>query len=238
MRINPGQKVGSVNYSGMNSAQVKYWLDNGNLTDTARTTLSARLAGLVADEKAKAAAPVAATAAPGISSAASSMATGDWVKGQNANIDRQSEQNLAQGMSNMIGSGLAGTTAVGGMTAGVGEWAARAKGDVAGEAQRMDLATNEAALNRSFQAGQSALDREQETAMGQLSASTSLQKASMSNQTPSEPGLDAFGRPMPGSVQARQLAALEAARKASEAAKATGPAAVQTAPQPIQFNFG
>ncbi|KKN79134.1 hypothetical protein LCGC14_0343220 [marine sediment metagenome] len=87
--------------------------------------------------------PVARAAAPAPVAAPASAAALDlqgsqdaFIKSQNAMIDRNAERGAEQGLSNMISSGLSGTTAVGGMNAAVAETAGLQKANVAAGAQR------------------------------------------------------------------------------------------------------
>jgi len=215
--------IRSFNPTGMSLGELEHWAKSGRVSPTIQTMLDAKIAGM------KASAPPAAKPA-GVSPATQAQqapnldniraklqgASDKWVAGQNANIDRQGEQSLAQGMSNMIGSGLAGTTVVGGMTAGVGESVTRAKGDVAGQAaQRLEDQTlqyaglaqsaSESAAGRDLQRSEGALNRASSEKMGAMSLSSGGGQAT---RRPSiQPGLDAFGQPMAGSVQQKTAAA-------------------------------
>jgi len=111
-----------------------------------------------------------------------------YVSAQNANIDVDAKRGFQQGLSNLIGSGLAGTTVVGGMQAGVTEQATRAKAGVAADAQRTtdQLAFNYA--NLAQQAEESQANRATQLQLGQLGADTSLKQSAM-NQ-PNTSGLE------------------------------------------------
>ena len=208
------------NPTGMELEELMHWRDSGQVTGTIKTMLDAKIKGKQASlKRSQASAPAkpaaapapAAQAAAGVDRSALDAASAEWVKGQHADIDRGAEQNLAKGMSNMIGSGLAGTTAVGGMTAAVGEAATRAKTNVSGQAkmqteglalQYAGLAqgASEGAANRAFQSSEGALNRASSEKMGTMSASNG--GSGFAPSAPSTPGLDAFGSPMAGSVQA------------------------------------
>jgi len=200
----------------MNEAQIEHWINSGRLTTNARTSLEARLAGLKQDTKRSAApareAPAAPTAAAPKKADRSALdaASAKWVEGQKADIDVGAERSLSQGMSNMIGSGLAGSTAVGGMTAGVGEAATRAKTAVEGEAAMrteglalqyagLGQAASESALNRQFQASEGAASRASSEKIATMGASMGGAGRGGGGGT-STPGLDAFGKPMSGSM--------------------------------------
>ena len=171
-----------------------------------------------AARRAPAAAPAAAAAAPAAAAPnfdALDAASDKWVEGQNADIDRQKEQGLASGMSNMISSGLAGTTVVGGMTAGVNEAATRAKTNVAGQAAtrkeglklqyaNLSQAAADSAANRALSASEGAANRANSLELGSMSASAGGAGVRPSTSTP---GLDAFGKPMSGSMQQKMLSA-------------------------------
>lgn len=173
------------------------------------------------DAAASASAAPAAPAAPAIDmDAIRSKLKGqeeEFIAAQTANIDRDAERNLAQGMSNMIGSGLAGTTVVGGMQAGVQEVATRAKGDVAARASaqteqlaaqyaNLQQAASEAAANRAFQGQQNQLSRAHQIRLADMNnAARATLSTGGGGVRPSTPGLDVFGKPLAGSVQDIQL---------------------------------
>jgi len=203
----------SYNFSNINEEEIQSLLQSGQLSPGLVPHANAKLAGLKADRKRSKSAATAATAAPAaVDRSALDAASAKWVEGQNADIDKGAERSLSQGMSNMIGSGLAGTTAVGGMTASVGESATRAKGVVAGESaarteglalQYAGLAqgASESALNRQFQASEGAANRASSERM-----SSSGYGGDVRQGTTQTPGLDAFGRPMHGSAQQKEMA--------------------------------
>ncbi len=93
-----------------------------------------------------------------------------FLKDQNAMIDRGANKAVEQGASNLIGSGLAGTSVVGGMTAGVQRNATQAKSNLASRTQmntddlllrymQLGQGASEGAANRAFQSSENAANR-------------------------------------------------------------------------------
>jgi len=183
--------MSSFSYGGMSYEQLKYLLDHNGVPGYAKVPAMAYLKRLEAEKNSKPAmASSASSPAPTTSPVNIDMnkirarlkgVEDQYVAQQGANIDRDASRNLSQGMSNMIGSGLAGSTVVGGMQAGVQEVATRAKGDVASQAANrteglmaqytnMAQAAQEAAANRRFQAEQNAANRAAQMSLARMSS--------------------------------------------------------------------
>ena len=129
----------------------------------------------------------------------------------------------------MIGSGLAGTTVMGGMQAGVTEAATRAKANVAAGARQqtnqlgfqyanLAQAASEGALNRAAGVSEGALNRSFQGSQAALNRSAAIQQQDIASQPPSNAsqGLDIYGRPMKANILAEEISG------------SAGPAAAQT----------
>ena len=124
-----------------------------------------------------------ATSSLGSTSAELMKSQEDFIAASNADIDRDTQRGLQQGMSNMISSGLSGTTAVGGMQTGLTEAAVRAKAGVAAEAQNT---TNQLQLGYSQlaqQASESAANRDLQLQLGQMGADAAITQSALNQPT-------------------------------------------------------
>lgn len=133
---------------GMGRKQLESFRDSGQLSPAVRASVEAKLAGMpkqggdlnvsggfnMADIRAK---------------LQGTQKT--FLDTQNKMIDRNADRAGEQGLSDMISSGLAGTTAVGGMRAAVGESAGFQKADLASRAQ---MQTDQLALQYATLASQ------------------------------------------------------------------------------------
>lgn len=129
---------------------------------------------------------------------------GAFGKGVEASLERGRTKALSSGMQSLVSSGLAGTT----MAAGLGkkyeeEVAAPTRARV--ESERAKVMSQLQARIAEAQEGarQGALNRAAQMSMARLSAGT--QRYVSSGRGVSTPGLDVFGQPMRGSLQAQQL---------------------------------
>jgi len=193
----------TVDFAGMTQDEAKRMVSSmsGPIKTTGQQTYDRMLkSGYWKKPVTPAASPAPATspaATPGASAAdlAKLKANQDaYVEAQSANIDVDAQRGFQQGMSNLIGSGLAGTTVVGGMQAGVTEQATRAKADVAAGAQRTtdQLTFNYANLaqqaaesqaNRGMQTAESQANRDLQLQLGQMGQNTALSQSAMSQPT-------------------------------------------------------
>lgn len=141
-------RVSNFDPRGMSRGELESWKNSGKLGSTALASVNAKLAGMpkqggdistgggfdMADIRAKL-----------------QGTQKGFLDAQNMMIDRNADRAGEQGLSDMISSGLAGTTAVGGMRAAVAESAGMQKADIASRAQ---MQTDQLALQYASLASQ------------------------------------------------------------------------------------
>jgi len=103
-----------------------------------------------------------------------------FIAARSADIDRDTQRGFQQGMSNMIASGLSGTTAVGGMQTGLTEAAVRAKAGVAADAQNRTDQLQMGYAGLAQQASEGAANRQTQMSLGQMSADAGITQSALS----------------------------------------------------------
>jgi len=103
----------------------------------------------------------------------------DFIAARSADIDRDTQRGFQQGMSNMMASGLSGTTAVGGMQTGLTEAAVRAKAGVAAEAQQRTDQLQLGYGQLAQQAFEGAANRQTQLSLGQMGADTAITQSAL-----------------------------------------------------------